>query len=275
MSFHTSSNTPSDTSCDPATVARAILDLNRPGLCLDFDGTLVEIAPRPEAIAVDPSLPALLHGLSRRFDGRLAIVTGRTHADLCAHIGVMAHAVASSHGAAFSEPGSGHSHALLDPRELDPMRRPLERIVTDHPGTYAEDKGTAIAIHTRPAPHVHGAVLDAVRALAEDLFPLQARAPARVRVSSGKGIVEAKLAGATKGTAIERFMRQPAWHGAQPVMIGDDTTDDDGMAVARRFGGFGVQVGDGPNGVPLAHASLCLTTVNSVHAMLRMLIDGS
>ncbi len=46
-------------------------------LFLDFDGTLVEIAPRPEAIEVAPDLVDTLETLRRRLGGALALVSGR------------------------------------------------------------------------------------------------------------------------------------------------------------------------------------------------------
>ena len=46
-------------------------------LFLDIDGTLLDIAETPDAIAVPPSLPANLDALSKKLGGALALVTGR------------------------------------------------------------------------------------------------------------------------------------------------------------------------------------------------------
>ena len=51
-------------------------------LFLDFDGTLVDIAPRPDQVVVTPGLLASLAALQGRLDGRLAIVSGRPVAEL-------------------------------------------------------------------------------------------------------------------------------------------------------------------------------------------------
>src|SRR5690606_3421853 len=46
-------------------------------LFLDFDGTLVELAPTPDAARVHDRLINLLSLLSERLQGRLAIISGR------------------------------------------------------------------------------------------------------------------------------------------------------------------------------------------------------
>ncbi|MDV3242277.1 MAG: hypothetical protein LOY00_11000, partial [Methylocaldum sp.] len=56
--------------------------LHGAALFLDFDGTLVDLAPTPERVVVDDRLPRLLTVLSDRLDGRIAIVSGRPVAAL-------------------------------------------------------------------------------------------------------------------------------------------------------------------------------------------------
>ncbi|MDP2022668.1 MAG: trehalose-phosphatase, partial [Hydrogenophaga sp.] len=46
-------------------------------LFLDFDGTLAELAPRPDEVVVPRELVALLERLHAQLDGALALVTGR------------------------------------------------------------------------------------------------------------------------------------------------------------------------------------------------------
>ncbi len=244
-------------------VADAILSLGKPALCLDFDGTLVEIAPRPEAITVTAELPGLLADLHNRLDRRLAIITGRAHADLSRYLDVTRFPVASSHGAEFSAASSAEVQSLIDGSGLDPLRPLLADAIKALEGVYLEDKGTAIAVHTRPNPDTHDGLMDTLSRLAEDRDG--------VHVAGGKGIVEIRLASENKGTAVARLAELPEWSCAKPVMIGDDTTDNDGMEAAKRLGGFGVQVGDGSDGTKLSHAALTLDCVQQAHALLRLL----
>lgn len=243
------------------TVLRAIQALTKPALCLDFDGTLVEIAPRPEAIRVDACLQGLLEDLRQRFDGRVALITGRSHVDLSRYLDLIEFPVSASHGAQFSAAGAPDAQTLGDPAALDDWRELLSGAIAGHEAVYLEDKGTAIAVHTRPNPQAHDGLLKT----------LKAHASADVHVAGGKGIVEVRLASEDKGTAIDRLMALPNWQGACPVMIGDDTTDNDGMAAAKRHGGLGVQVGAGPGGNALSHATYAVMSVADVHAMLAEL----
>ena len=49
---------------------------------LDLDGTLLDIADRPDLVKVPPDLPPCLARLSESLDGAVAIVTGRAMATL-------------------------------------------------------------------------------------------------------------------------------------------------------------------------------------------------
>ncbi|HKB53271.1 MAG TPA: trehalose-phosphatase, partial [Ramlibacter sp.] len=51
-------------------------------LFLDFDGTLVDLAPQPEAVTVDPGLVQLLGTLSGYLGGALALISGRPIAQI-------------------------------------------------------------------------------------------------------------------------------------------------------------------------------------------------
>src|SRR5262249_51934062 len=67
-------------------------------LFLDFDGTLAAFAQQPDGVTVDPQVPGLLAGVCARLGGALALVTGRTLAQLDALLGPPRYAAAGLHG---------------------------------------------------------------------------------------------------------------------------------------------------------------------------------
>ena len=85
-------------------------DPENTSLFLDFDGTLVDLAPTPEAVIVDEGLGPLLERLAAAMPGRVAIVSGRSVAQLdgflARYLGAVA--VAGSHGAERRTPVEGH-----------------------------------------------------------------------------------------------------------------------------------------------------------------------
>ncbi|MBC7102467.1 MAG: hypothetical protein H5U13_04465, partial [Parvibaculum sp.] len=51
-------------------------------LFLDFDGTLAELAPTPDAVRIDPDLPEILLSLMDSLGGAVALISGRTLGEL-------------------------------------------------------------------------------------------------------------------------------------------------------------------------------------------------
>jgi trehalose 6-phosphate phosphatase len=56
-------------------------------------------------------------------------------------------------------------------------------------------------------------------------------------------VEELRTPGPTKADSVAAFMAEPPFHGATPLFLGDDATDEDGFAAADRFGGAGTLVG--------------------------------
>ena len=59
-----------------------VVSLEGASLFLDFDGTLVDLAARPDAVAVNARLHTLMARLCVKLDGRLAVVSGRAAGDI-------------------------------------------------------------------------------------------------------------------------------------------------------------------------------------------------
>lgn len=208
--------------------------LSGASLFLDFDGTLVELAPTPNAIQVDRTLTNLLERLGERMGGRLAIVTGRAVKDVRSFLHPVGLAVAGSHGLEHAADGCDPAD-VERPKGLDEVLAELRLLQAAHPGVLVEEKPLGVALHYRQARHAE----EVCRSAAE-----RAAQATGLEVQPGKLVFELKLAGTDKGRALYRFMEQPPFAGTRPVFLGDDLTDEHGFTAARALGGAGVLVGD-------------------------------
>ena len=203
-------------------------------LFLDFDGTLVELAERPHLVQVPDDLPALLAAASAARGEALAIVSGRRLASIDEMLTPMRFCGAGLHGA----------ELRTDPRETAPQpERLLEgpamrlaALLEDDPAAWLEDKGAAIAVHFRGAPH-RGPQLEQLLREAVEGCP--------VEIIAGKCVFEARPHGVDKGAAVRSLMLRPPFQGRRPVYVGDDVTDEDGIRAAQALGGLGIKVGAG------------------------------
>ena len=202
-------------------------------LFLDFDGTLVELAETPDAISGPAGLAPMLERLRQRLDGRLAIVSGRSLADLERHLPLHGIAFSGSHGLEL-QLADGTRLPLSVPIGLDDVRARVEAFAALTPGLLVEDKPAGIALHYR---------LAAGEGPRADAFMTALAKERGFEVQRGSMVVELRPTGATKGDAIEAFMTEPEFAGARPLFMGDDLTDEHGFAAAAAMGGAGILVG--------------------------------
>lgn len=206
-------------------------------LFLDFDGTLAEIAPRPDAVELDPGLTGLLARLHRGLGGALAIVSGRRLDDLDHFLQPLRLPVASEHGAC-RRLATGALSPSTRP-DLTALRAAVHALAARHAGLLAEDKTAAIALHYRLAPELETLCRQTLEALVAE--------HAGVELLQGKCVLELKPAGVSKGHAIADFMREAPFAGRRPLFAGDDRTDEAGFAIVQQLGGAGLKVGPGPS----------------------------
>jgi trehalose 6-phosphate phosphatase len=202
-------------------------------LFLDFDGTLVELADSPGAIAVPAGLTPLIDRLSRHLDNRLAIVSGRAVDDLRGHLGGCAAVLSGSHGAELRY-ADGRSIPVSAPPGLAEARESVRRFAAGGDGLLVEDKPAGVALHYRLAPG---------RAEEADAFLEALAERSGLALQRGKMVAELRPEGSDKGEALRRLMAEPPFTGARPVFVGDDLTDEDAFRAAAALGGEGVLVG--------------------------------
>jgi trehalose 6-phosphate phosphatase len=206
-------------------------------LFLDFDGTLVDIAPQPEAVVVPPMLIRTLDSLQQYLGGALALISGRPLEQIDRFLQPLVVPAAGVHGA---ERRSAQGDISLMPAfPLEVVEQIALQLAQRHPRLRVEIKRGSIALHYRQAPELETLCLEAMQGAVEQSPGLT--------LLRGKMVVEAKPGGASKGAAIEAFMAEPPFAGRTPVFVGDDITDEVGFATVQRLQGLGVKIGDGPS----------------------------
>ena len=206
-------------------------------LFLDVDGTLLDIAPTPDGVSVDASLQELLAGARESLGGAVALVSGRSLAQLDALFAPTRWAAAGQHGLERRDATGRVHRARLDHAALADARLAMAAAAQGAPGSVLEDKGAALALHYRLAPAFE-------HQLRREVSMIAGRLGESFHVQEGRRVLELKPAAATKADAIRAFMEEPPFRGRRPVFVGDDLTDLDGFAVVERLGGVSIAVGD-------------------------------
>ncbi|WP_295042522.1 trehalose-phosphatase [uncultured Paracoccus sp.] len=206
-------------------------------LFLDFDGCLVDIAPRPDAVVVPPGLPDRLARLHDALDGAVALVSGRDVADLRGYLPDFPGAMAGSHGAELALDGGVIEQTHTADLNVSALHEAAAMAVMAHPAILVEPKPHGVALHYRADPSLRSVVEDAMRHLA-DAHPDMILQPAKMAM-------ELRPAGTGKDGALDRLMAMPPFAGRVPVYAGDDLTDEVAMARAQALGGHGIKIGTG------------------------------
>ncbi len=209
------------------------LELSGVALFLDLDGTLAPIAARPDDVGPDSRRSNLLERLRRGAGGRLAVISGRTLADLDRILERRVESLAGVHGLT-RRTGAGDTSAVAAHPGHDAALAALKSFAAAHPGLLVEDKGQSVTLHYRLAPEFASAArIEAERIATQTGMTLQ----------PGHMVMELRTPGPGKGDSLRAFMAEPPFAGARPIFMGDDLTDEDGFLAAIALGGFGVLVG--------------------------------
>ena len=129
-------------------------------LFLDFDGTLVPIAARPQDVRVPPWVLPTLQALATRLQGALAIVSGRPIEQLDAFLAPLYLPMAGAHGAEYRD-ASGQ----LSQQRADPPGGVVEcarLLVASHAGLLLETKPSGLSLHYRARPELEATCRDAL-----------------------------------------------------------------------------------------------------------------
>lgn len=201
----------------------------------DYDGTLAPIVNDPAKAVAAPGAAAALTRLAGRV-GTVAIITGRAVADALS-LGGLAEVpgliVLGHYGVQRWQDGVLSEPPV--PPGVQAVREALPRLLADvaaPEGTAVEDKGTALAVHTRRTADPAAALAllrEPLRRLADD---------AGLTVEPGRLVLELRPPGMDKGTALRRLAEERA---ASAVLFsGDDLGDLTAFATIRQLRANGI-----------------------------------
>jgi trehalose 6-phosphate phosphatase len=223
-----------------------LLDFDRCALFLDYDGTLVPIAPTPAEARADDEVRVLLAALAERLAGALGVVSGRPVADIDGFLAPLRLTVAGLHGLELRRRDGGLVELAAAGGALAPVRAAFAAFAARSPGTLVEDKRLSLALHYRQAPAFERDAVELATRLA-------GASGGTLRLQRGKMVVELLPAGRDKGRASEDLLALPDFAGRVPVFVGDDVTDEAGFRAANRLGGTSVRVGPVDGATEAAH----------------------
>jgi trehalose 6-phosphate phosphatase len=195
-------------------------------LAFDFDGTLSPIVSKHEDAALRPPTERLLRKLTSLFP--CIIVSGRGRADVRRKIhGIRFKKILGNHGAEPWHSSAEMAHAV---RNWIPH---LKRGLNQFNGVLLENKRFSVSVHYRHARDRRKA-LQAITELARTL--------PGTRLVGGKQVVNIFPKGAPgKGLAVERARQELKCD--KVIYVGDDKTDEDVFAAARRGRCLTIRVG--------------------------------
>jgi trehalose 6-phosphate phosphatase len=222
---------------DAAAYDLPALTQGRPALFLDVDGTILDLAERPNDIVMPPGLVTTLLRTEHKLAGALALVSGRPIKELDRLFEPLRLRASGVHGAEMRFDPGGSPISSLGARELpQSLFADLTRVVAAFPGAFVENKRFSFAVHYRLAREAEWPLREAVIRLVDST-------KIAVEVMNAHFAIELKAPGCDKGGAIVAFLSTPAFRGRTPIFVGDDLTDESGFAVVAARGGYAFSVG--------------------------------
>lgn len=234
------------------------IDGHDTALFLDIDGTLLDIAPVPEAVVVPPALRDSLSSLYESLGGALAIVSGRPIAQIDQLFKPLRLPASGEHGFETRRVPTEPIEELQPPPALLLLRPTMTELAREMPGVLPEFKSGTIALHFRQVPDTGPTLLARIE---EAVAPYSDA----LMIQPGKMVFEIKPRAVDKGRAIMQLMMAPPFLNRRPIFVGDDATDEYGFAAVRSAGGHAIRVGPSPG----ESADACIATPAHVRAWLQ------
>lgn len=234
-------------------------------LMLDYDGTLVSYANRPQDAVPSAELLILLKKIARKPQTHIAVVSGRSRFDLEKWFGnITGLWLAAEHGAIIRTPDTlkwEQTHSSYEADWKDQIYPVLELYASRTPGSFIEEKEFSLVWHYRMSDPEFG------EWLANELVVTleQMLAETDLQAVRGRKTVEVKLMRANKGEIYEHLNR--LYPNADFLFAaGDDTTDED-LFMKMPPESWTVHVGD-----KHTRARYCVSDYEKMHQVLSEIV---
>ncbi|KHD89035.1 MAG: hypothetical protein OM95_06185 [Bdellovibrio sp. ArHS] len=207
---------------------------------LDYDGTVVALAKRPELATLLEETKHLLLSLHEKME--VFVISGRSKEFLESQFDDMPIGLAAEHGAFYKFPGEKWQSRIAS--EIQAWYPQIEKVMNDYtdrvPLSWVERKRASLVWHFRQSP-ADFANFQAKK-LHDELQIGMANEP--VSIAMGSHIVEAKATECNKGHFLRWLIQLGNTNLDSIICIGDDRTDED-MFRALGEKGFPIKVGAG------------------------------
>jgi trehalose 6-phosphate phosphatase len=214
-------------------IAEPIHGSRRTAVFLDFDGTLVPIAPRPNQVRISPDARRILKRLALRPRATVAVVSGRRRVELQHYVGIP-----QIHYFGLYGWDRGHGAAIpASVRKMLPRAwSKLSQHLYAYPSVWIENKRNSLSIHLLDTPprfqeRVRREIRSVIHLFERDLQLFE----------NLRDIEIVPRSIPDKGASVREFLAKPPLRGAFPIYFGDDLSDEPAFAAVRK--GVSVLVG--------------------------------
>jgi trehalose 6-phosphate synthase/phosphatase len=205
---------------------------------LDYDGTLVPFADKPEKAVPSSATLAVLEKLVADKRNEVVIISGRDRNTLEAWFSGLDIGLVAEHGVWIRERGGG-SWEMIEPLSnawKKHLQSILDYYVDRTPGSFIEEKDFSLVWHYRTVePEL---AQRRVRELVDETTHLTSNLA--LQVMEGNKVVEIKNQGINKGRAARHWIERETW--GFILAVGDDVTDEDVFSILPEQG-FSIKVG--------------------------------
>jgi trehalose 6-phosphate phosphatase len=200
---------------------------------LDFDGTLVRVARRPEQVVLTAASRSVLERLAENSRITLAVISGRRRAELQGQIGIRNIHYLGLYGWETNGIYLPHPSARI---ALSRAHTALVGELSAFPGVWIENKLSSFSVHLLAAKP------DIQRLVRHRIHSLLASYRQRLHFFENLPDVEVvPLSIQDKGAAIRQFLAKSAFRQALPIYFGDDLSEEPAFAAVHR--GISILVG--------------------------------